>query len=83
MNRKTGGLAAPYRWRVVGADGETLHAPNRGLSRGPAAVYARLSDARRIARTLRRHGHTAAVVPYAKVGTAAVEYANSHDEAWK
>ena len=83
MNRRTGGLAAPYRWRVVGADGETLCAPSRGLARGPAAVYQRLSDARRIARTLQRHGHTAAVVPYAKVGTAAVEYANSHDEAWK
>lgn len=83
MNRRTGGLAVPYRWRVVGADGETLCAPSRGLARGPAAVYQRLCDARRIARTLRRHGHTAAVVPYAKVGTAAVEYANSHDEAWK
>ena len=83
MNRSTGGLTAPYRWRVVGADGETLYAPSRGLARGPAAVYQRLSDARRIARTLRHHGHTAAVVPYAKVGTAAVEYANSHEEAWK
>jgi len=83
MNRRTGGLPAPYRWRVVGADGETLCAPSRGLARGPAAVYQRLSDARRIARTLRSHGHTAAVVPYAKVGTSAVEYANSHDEAWK
>jgi len=82
MNRRTGGLAAPYRWRVVGADGETLCAPNRERARGPAAVYQRLSDARRIARTLRQHGHTAAVVPYSNVGTAAVEYANSH-EAWK
>ena len=68
---------------MVGADGETLCAPNRGLARGPAAVYRRLSDTRRIARTLRSDGHTAAVVPYAKVGTAAVEHANSHDEAWK
>ena len=83
MNRKTGGLTAPYRWRVVGADGETLSAPSRGLSRGPATVYQRLSDARRIARTLRRNGHTAAVVPYAMVGRTAVEYANSHDDAWK
>ncbi len=83
MNRKTGGLAAPYRWRIVGADGETLHAPNRGLSRGPAAVYARLSEARRIARRLREDGHTAAVVPYDKVGTSALEYANSHSDAWK
>ena len=66
MNRKTGGVATPYRWRVVGADGETLCAPSRGLARGPAAVYHRLSDARRIARTLRRHGHAAAVVPYDK-----------------
>ncbi|MYD86630.1 MAG: hypothetical protein F4018_16360 [Acidobacteria bacterium] len=79
MNRKTGGLAAPYRWRVVGADGETLHAPSHGLSRGPAAVYTRLSDARRIARTLRQNGHLAAVVPYDKVGSSAVKYANT----WK
>lgn len=83
MNRQTGGLAKPYRWRVVGADGETLRAPSRGLARGPATVYHRLSDARRIARTLRKHGHAAAVVPYDKVGASAVEYANSHDEAWK
>ncbi len=83
MNRKTGGLTAPYRWRIVGADGETLHAPNRGLSGGPAAVYARLSDARRIARTLRQNGHVAAVVPYDKVGSSAVKYVNTHDEAWK
>ncbi len=83
MNRTTGGLGAPYHWRVVDADGETLCAPSRGLARGPAAVYRRLSDARRIARTLRRHGHAAAVVPYAKVGAAAVEYANTHDEACK
>lgn len=68
MNRKTGGLTAPYRWRIVGADGQTLDAPNRGLSRGPAAVYAKLSDARRIARQLREERHTAAIVPYDKGG---------------
>ena len=80
MNRKTGGLTAPYRWRIVGADGQTLDAPNRGLSRGPAAVYAKLSDARRIARRLREERHTAAIVPYDKGGMSAIEYANSHSE---
>lgn len=83
MNRKTGAIDAPYRWRVIGADGQTLQAPSRGLSRGPAAVYARLSDARRIARSLRAQGQTAAVVPYCKVGTAAVDYANTHEAAWE
>ena len=83
MNRKTGGLAAPYRWRIVGVDGETLHAPSRALARGPAAVYARLSDARWIARTLRQNGHVAAVVHYDKVGSSALKYANTHDETWK
>ena len=82
MNRKSRGLTTPYRWRIVGADGQTLCAPTHRLSRGPAAVYQRLSDARRIAHTLRRNGHTAAVVPYAMVGRTAVEYANSHDDAW-
>ncbi len=60
MSRKTEGLTAPHRWRIVGADGQTLDAPNRGLSPGPTAVYAKLSDTRRIARRLRedRHSHS-------------------------
>ena len=80
MNRKTRGLTAPYRWRIVGTDGQTLDASNRGLCRGPAAVYAKLSDARLIARRLREERHTAAVAPCDKGGMSALEYANSHSE---
>lgn len=46
-------------------------------------MYTRLSAARRIARTLRQNRYVAAIVPYDKVGSSAVKYANTHDEAWK
>ena len=72
------GTVHPYRWKVVGMDGQILRDLDEvGRPTSVDAEFRRKADAQRISRRYRRGGTPAAVVPHRLEADKAIAWANT------